>query len=68
MRAVHAVVIAKADVNPYGRCSGRTLDDLIAKGLVEVKEIDRPRREWPTRCTELGRKVVKRLEERIAND
>jgi hypothetical protein len=61
-------VIAKADVNPYGRCSGRTLDDLIARRLAEVKEIDRPRREWPTRCNELGRKVVKRLEERIGND
>jgi hypothetical protein len=59
--------LSKTDVSPYGECSGRTLDDLIAKRLVEVKEInDRPRRTWPTRCTDLGHKVAKCLEKRIA--
>jgi hypothetical protein len=51
----------------YGECSGQTLDDLIAKGLAMVQEInDRCRKHWPAHPTELGLLVAQRLQNRIA--
>lgn len=44
--------------------TGRLVDELEAKGLVERRPNDRDRRVWMLRCTPLGHKVRKRLRPR----
>jgi hypothetical protein len=42
---------------PYCEISGETLDQLVARGLVQIHESAMSRAYWPVVCSELGCRV-----------